>query len=136
MLADKQQSDKTSCMVHERLRNAEQQLKKGFSLAANDRTHGQSKKVGALFVVNELFKIYFKLNTIRLCRNLIRAVESPVFPDLKLCCKRDTVTYSLYVGRIAMFEDDYVKAKSSLDFAARHCHKDYRKNLRWAIVCV
>ena len=31
-------------------------------------------------VINNLFKIYFQLNNLRLCQNLIRAVEGPGFP--------------------------------------------------------
>ena len=40
----------------------------------------QSKKWGALGVINALFKIYFSINNLRLCQNLIRAVEGPAFP--------------------------------------------------------
>jgi hypothetical protein len=37
----------------------------------------KAKKIVTLFVVNQLFKIYFKLNTLHLCKNLIKAVDSP-----------------------------------------------------------
>lgn len=43
-----------------------------------------SKKWGALHVINNLFKIYFQLNNLRLCQNLIRAVEGPGFPKASL----------------------------------------------------
>jgi len=39
-----------------------------------------SKKWGALGVINALFKVYFNINNLRLCQNLIRAVEGPAFP--------------------------------------------------------
>ena len=90
-----------------------------------------SKKYGALYIVNELFKIYFQLNMIRLCRNLIKAVEGPGFPPFEQFCKRDKVTYQFYVGRIAMFEDDYEKAEGCLTYALHLCHKDYKKNMRY-----
>ena len=46
-----------------------------------DRTElKESKKWGTLNVINNLFKIYFELNNLRLCQNLIRAVEGPGFP--------------------------------------------------------
>jgi hypothetical protein len=38
--------------------------------------HKGKKKV-TLFIVNQLFKVYFKLNTLHLCKNLIKAVDSP-----------------------------------------------------------
>ena len=89
-----------------------------------------SKKLGALYVVNQLFKIYFSLNTIRLCRNLIRVVEGPAFPPMTTFDTRDRVTYHFYVGRMAMFEDEYEKAERSLNVALTECHANYPKNQR------
>ena len=37
-------------------------------------------RVGALVVINALFHVYFAINNLRLCQNLIRAVEGPAFP--------------------------------------------------------
>lgn len=37
----------------------------------------KGKKRVTLFIVNQLFKVYFKLNTLHLCKNLIKAVDSP-----------------------------------------------------------
>jgi hypothetical protein len=31
-----------------------------------------SKKVGVLYIVNQLFSMYFQLNTLRLCKNLLK----------------------------------------------------------------
>lgn len=112
-------------------RGAEQHLKKGFSMSANDRAPAEhNKKLGSLFIVNQLFKIYFKLNTIQLCRNLIRAVEGPAFPEFERFCKSDKVTYQYYVGRISMFEDQYHKAEKCLDYAWKHCHLSKLRNKR------
>lgn len=80
--------------------------------------------------MNQLFKIYFKLNTIVLCRNIVRAVEGPVFPALERFPKQDTVTYMFYTGRIAMFEDNYQKSATCFDFALKHCHKNAAKNMK------
>ena len=52
-----------------------------FQLTVTDRSAlPVSKKWGALNVINGLFKIYFSINNLRLCQNLIRAVEGPAFP--------------------------------------------------------
>lgn len=100
-------------------------------MAANDRAPPQdNKKMGALFIVNQLFKIYFKLNMIHLCRNLIRAVEGPAFPPFENFNKSDKVTYQYYVGRISMFEDQYHKAEKCLDYAWKHCHREKTRNKR------
>ena len=129
--ADVQASEKAGSDVHDSLRSAEQHLKKGFAMTANDRAPPEhNKKMGALFIVNQLFKIYFKLNMIHLCRNLIRAVEGPAFPQFELFNKSDKVTYQYYVGRISMFEDQYKKAETCLDYAWKHCHRSKTRNKR------
>ncbi|KAI9906576.1 hypothetical protein PsorP6_003822 [Peronosclerospora sorghi] len=126
-----QASKKAGDEIHDNLRSAEQHLKKGFAMAANDRAPQEhNKKMGALFIVNQLFKIYFKLNMIHLCRNLIRAVEGPAFPEFEMFNKSDKVTYQYYVGRISMFEDQYQKAETCLDYAWKHCHRGKARNKR------
>ncbi|CEG45104.1 pci domain-containing protein 2 [Plasmopara halstedii] len=129
--ADNEASQTTGDEIHDSLRSAEQHLKKGFAMAANDRAPLEyNKKIGALFIVNQLFKIYFKLNMIHLCRNLIRAVEGPAFPKFELFDMSDKVTYQYYVGRISMFEDQYQKAEKCLDYAWKHCHRSKIRNKR------
>ncbi|GAB9474609.1 Pci domain-containing protein 2 [Globisporangium polare] len=129
--ADREASERSGDEVHDNLRSAEQHLKKGFSMSANDRAPPEhNKKLGSLFIVNQLFKIYFKLNTIQLCRNLIRAVEGPAFPEFEKFNKSDKVTYQYYVGRISMFEDQYHKAEKCLDYAWKHCHQNKTRNKR------
>ena len=60
------------------LQTCEIQLKKAFSLAINDKLNdiSQSRKWGALFVINQLLKIYFRLNLLLLCKTLVQAVDS------------------------------------------------------------
>ncbi|TDH70920.1 uncharacterized protein CCR75_008829 [Bremia lactucae] len=131
MRADSEASEKAGDEIHDNLRSAEQHLKKGFAMVANDRAPLEhNKKMGALFIVNQLFKIYFKLNMIHLCRNLIRAVEGPAFPKFELFKKSEKVTYQYYVGRISMFEDQYHKAEMCLDYAWKHCHSGKVRNKR------
>lgn len=59
-----------------KLSDAGSQLMKCFRESLQGAGH-KGKKLVTLFVVNQLFKIYFKLNTLHLCKNLIKAVESP-----------------------------------------------------------
>jgi len=81
-----------------------------------------SKKVGVLYIVNQLFAMYFQLNTLRLCKNLLIPVESR---DLhKSGNKGDMVTYRYFVGRLHMFEDMYDLAEQNLTYALKHCHKN------------
>ncbi|RHY17795.1 hypothetical protein DYB26_009401 [Aphanomyces astaci] len=46
--------------VHDNVKNAEQHLKRAFSMTVNDRAAPDlSKRPGTLYIVNQLFKIYF-----------------------------------------------------------------------------
>ena len=115
-----------------RLQNAVTLLQESFSRTFNDRkelrpedplndTDG-SKKVGVLYIVNELFSIYFSLNTLRLCKNLVRPVESRNLHTEG--SMGDMVTYRYYTGRLNLFEDQYAEAETNLEYAFKHCHKD------------
>ena len=66
---------------HSKLQNAVTLLQASYSKTLNDRTDFKpgeplseegSKKVGVLYIVNQLFSMYFQLNTLRLCKNLLK----------------------------------------------------------------
>jgi hypothetical protein len=121
---------------HAKLENAVTLLQESFSRTFNDRkelhmgealndTEG-SKKIGVLFIVNELFAIYFSLNTLRLCKNLVRPVESRGLHTKG--SMGDLVTYRYYTGRLNLFEDMYADAEVNLEYAFEHCHKAAIRN--------
>ena len=93
-------------------------------------TSVQEKKRASLFLVTELFKIYFKLNTLHLCKNLIAAVGLPTFPPFESFPSSQKVTYSYYVGRLAVFDDDYRRAEQHLTYAFEHCSRKNPRNKR------
>lgn len=114
-----------------RLQSAVTLLQESFSKTLNDRSEmvpgsplsiNGSKKVGVLCIVNQLFAMYFRLNTLRLCKNLLRPVESRSLH--KSGNKGDMVTYRYFVGRLNMFEDLYDLAEENLSYALQHCHKN------------
>jgi len=113
-----------------KLQQAVTLLQESFSRCLNDRTEFQpdeplseegSKKAGVLYIVNQLFALYFSLNTLRLCKNLVRPVESRSLHQYGRA--GDLVTYRYYVGRLYMFEDQYDLAETNLEYALQHCHK-------------
>jgi hypothetical protein len=53
-------------------------------------------------------KIYFRLNTLRLCKNLMRTVDSRQFAAFDAFPAAQRVTYRFYVGRLAVFDENYV----------------------------
>jgi hypothetical protein len=97
-----------------------------------------SKKWGALGVINTLFKIYFQIHNLRLCQNLIRAVESPAFPkalDGQTVARRkfpiaQLVTYKYFVGRLSLLNSDVARAERELAFAFERCPARAFKNKR------
>jgi nuclear mRNA export protein PCID2/THP1 len=113
-------------------------LQDSFSKAFNDRkeltigvpfSEEGSKKAGALGIVNELFSIYFVLNTLRLCNNLIKPVEAKKL-HLQGGSMADLVTYRYYAGRLCLFEDNFEMAETHLGYAFDHCHKGSVRNKR------
>jgi nuclear mRNA export protein PCID2/THP1 len=122
---------------HAKLNNAALLLQESFSKTFNDRKEFRpdapfddegSKKAGVLGIVNELFNIYFRLNTLRLCKNLAKPVEGR-----KLHLQgsmAQMVTYRYYTGRLNLFEDNYAEAEKNLEYALTNCHKDAVRNKR------
>lgn len=125
----------TGSRDYAKLQNAATLLQESFSRTINDRkefvprapySEEGSKKAGVLLIVNELFAIYFRLNTLRLCKNLLRPVEGrKLHEDGSL---GQMVTYRYYTGRLALFEDQYSEAEANLQFAFDHCHYKALRN--------
>ncbi|XP_074657657.1 PCI domain-containing protein 2-like [Tubulanus polymorphus] len=105
-----------------------------FRICASDNRAASedSKKWGMLHLVNQLFKIYFKINKMHLCKPLIRAVDSlPMKDEFSLS---QLITYRYYVGRKAMFDGDFKTAEDCLMFAFDRCHKSSKVNKRLILI--
>jgi nuclear mRNA export protein PCID2/THP1 len=100
--------------------------------ADNRSTDEETKRLGMLHLVNQLFKVYFKINKLHLCKPLIRAIESSVFKDSFSLAQR--ITYKYFVGRKAMFDSDYKSAEEYLSFAFDNCHKRFANNKRQILI--
>ncbi|CAB3258946.1 unnamed protein product [Arctia plantaginis] len=94
--------------------------------ADNRASDADTKKLGMLNLVNQLLKIYFRIDKIQLCKPLIRAIDSSPYKDQFPIAQQ--VTYRYFVGRKAMFDSDYRSADEFLSFAFERCHKDSIKN--------
>lgn len=100
--------------------------------ADNRSSEDDTKRIGMLTLVNQLFKVYFRINKLHLCRPLIRAIESSPFKDSFLLSHQ--ITYRYFVGRKAMFDSDYKLADEYLSYAFEHCHKLSKKNKRLILI--
>jgi hypothetical protein len=105
-----------------------------FRVCASDNRAAleDSKKWGMLNLVNQLFKIYFKINKLHLCKPLIRAIDS--LPIKDRFSVSQLVTYRFYVGRKAMFDSDFKAAEEYLSFAFQRCHARAKKNKRLILI--
>ncbi|KAG7467019.1 hypothetical protein MATL_G00148970 [Megalops atlanticus] len=129
-----QQLQKGKGKVGDMLEKAAEQLMSCFRVCASDNRAGidDSKKWGMLFLINQLFKIYFKINKLHLCKPLIRAIDSSNLKDDYSMAQR--VTYKYYVGRKAMFDSDFKPAEEYLSFAFHHCHRSCQRNKRLVLI--
>ena len=76
------------------------------------------KKEPVLAIVITLFKVYFHLNTLQLCKNLINAVDRLQFDAFPASSR---VTYMFYLGRLHIFDNDYVSPERNLPWTCLSC---------------
>ncbi|CAE1304342.1 PCI domain-containing protein 2,PCI domain-containing protein 2 homolog [Acanthosepion pharaonis] len=132
--ADAQTVKKGKGKSGEKLEKAAELLMGCFRVCASDSRAAteDSKKWGMLNLVNQLFKIYFKINKLHLCKPLIRAIDSSPLKDRFSLSQ--LVTYRFFVGRKAMFDSDFKAAEEYLTFAFERCHKESRGNKRLILI--
>ncbi|PHH67112.1 hypothetical protein CDD81_4507 [Ophiocordyceps australis] len=116
------------------LRDCEQHLKRIFTLCLNDRAPlEESRKWGIYFVINLLFKTYFKLNSASLSRTILKALaaynEKGDMPPLESFPRAQRVTFKYYEGVLFFLEENYIQAEKHLTEAWLLCHKDASANL-------
>lgn len=100
--------------------------------ADNRSSEEDTKRIGMLALVNQLFKVYFRINKLHLCKPLIRAIESSPFKETFSLSQQ--ITYRYFVGRKAMFDSDYKMADQCLTYAFENCHKLSKKNKRLILI--
>ncbi|XP_072940111.1 PCI domain-containing protein 2 [Epargyreus clarus] len=101
--------------------------------AADNRTaEDDTKRHGMLPLVNQLLKVYFRINKLHLCKPLIRAIESSPLKNMYSLAQQ--ITYKFFNGKKAMFDSDYTSANHYLSFAFEKCHQDCIKNKRLILI--
>lgn len=105
-----------------------------FRICATDTrsSYRNSKRVGMICIINQLFKIYFRINKLHLCKPLIRALDNAnVFHQCTLAQK---VTYNYYLGVKTLFDLRILEAEKLLDFVFANCHPNSRKNMKLTLI--
>ncbi|KAI9817161.1 MAG: COP9 signalosome (CSN) subunit [Pycnora praestabilis] len=117
---------------NEQLEDAARVINRIFTLCISDRAPlEESRKWGLYYTTNLLFKTYFKLNSIGLSKNILRALKasSVDMPPLESFPQSHIVTFKYYLGVIYFLDEDYVKAEENLTSAWLTCHKYATRNL-------
>jgi nuclear mRNA export protein PCID2/THP1 len=99
-----------------------------FLTHSSPHTGNKAKKMAALDIVVTLFRVYFALNTLRLCKNLVAAVGSRQFPPFDAFPAAQRVTYKYFTGRLAIFDEAYAEADADLSYALAHCPRTATAN--------
>jgi hypothetical protein len=86
-----------------------------------------SKLFGAIYCINILFKIFFKVDKIQQCKGLIQWVEQNTV-NLKLYPKSVLVTYEYFAGRMALYSMNYIDAEQLLLNALKSCYGKAERN--------
>ncbi|KAF7713808.1 COP9 signalosome complex subunit 12 [Penicillium ucsense] len=113
------------------LEEAARIINRMFTLCLSDRAPiEESRKWGIYETTNLLFKTYFKINSVGLTKNLLRAInaQSHELPSLDAFPKSHIVTFEYYLGVIHFLDEQYIKAEEHLTTAWQMCHRDAHKN--------
>lgn len=119
---------------HESVEKAADLLMAVFRVCATDNraTMDRSKRRGMITVINQLFKIYFRINKLPLCKPLIRALDNAdmmqYFPI------NEKVTYNYFLGMKYLFDSDYRKSEELLTYSFLNCPKQSFKNKQLILV--
>ena len=103
-------------------------------MALSDRSIGDnSKKWAVLVIVGHLFRLYFRLDTLRLGGNIVRAIDAlgEDFPSIEAFPKAEAVTYLYFRGRYALTEGDFAAAEGHLSRACKLLHPQDVTHLRY-----
>jgi hypothetical protein len=85
-----------------------------------------------IYIINQLFKAYFRINKLHLCKPLIRALDNANIFDQ--CPLSQRVTYNYYLGVKTLFDLRISEAEKLLDFVFANCHPGSRKNIRLTLI--
>ncbi|KAI8924299.1 hypothetical protein BC831DRAFT_311434 [Entophlyctis helioformis] len=106
-----------------RLEEAARTMNRMFAACATDRLSpiDSSRKWGTYYIVNILFKTYFKLNSTNLCATILRSLKSADVPNVSQFPRSHLVTYKYYTGVLSFYNERYDAAATDLAFASAAC---------------
>ncbi|KAF8474227.1 hypothetical protein BDZ91DRAFT_675615 [Kalaharituber pfeilii] len=116
--------------LQEKLEDAARVINRGFTICISDRAPlEESRKWGTYYMSNLLFKTYFKLNTISLTKNILRAIDASTsdLPSISVFPSSQGVTFWYYLGVVNFLEGKYEEAEKNLMLALDRCYAKAKK---------
>lgn len=122
---------RTSTQTNKRLEECARQLNKAFTACIADRNQvvEESRKWGTYEIVGLVFKTYFRLKSISLCRNILRAISAASLPAPEDFPRSQQVTFHYYVGVLAFLNEEYTRAEVELEASLHGCKRDATNQL-------
>ncbi|MEN2496801.1 MAG: PCI domain-containing protein 2 [Marteilia pararefringens] len=113
------------------LESAADAILSSFRLCASELrvTFERSKKQALLFSASCLFKIYFRMSNLHLCKSIMLAIDTSNV-DFSLFPINEQVTYKYYCGWKYLYDFDVPSATQCLEYAYKLCSKRYFSNRR------
>ncbi|KAI8642833.1 hypothetical protein BD408DRAFT_173395 [Parasitella parasitica] len=97
-------------------------VSKVFNTMLADRTPIEtSKQQGIFHITNLVFKVYFKLNSVKMCQTFISNISQSAL-DLELFPISQQVTYKYYTGRYSLYQGRLQHVSQKLDALFFHGH--------------
>lgn len=106
-------------------------INKTLTICLTDRSpQNASRKWGAYRIMGLLFRIYFHLDQLNLCNNVLRAMGAADLPNLLLYPAAHLVTFRYFLGRYYFVNEDFGRAVGELELCLFHCPRDSTHNKR------
>lgn len=106
-------------------------INKSLTICLTDRgALGVSRKWGFYRLAALLFRIYFVLDQLNLCGNVLRAMGAADLPDPLRYPSAHLVTFRYWLGRFHFVSGEYAKAEAELTLAWAHCPAEAAHNKR------
>lgn len=114
-----------------KLEEASRLLQKCFSACLNDRSSDvfTSRKMGTYYMAVLLFKVYFRLKSTALCKNLIKGIGAVELAPFEQYPLSHQVPFMYYMGVFAFLREDYAEAEAKFVEALTLCHARADRNV-------
>ncbi|TIA90663.1 hypothetical protein E3P99_01455 [Wallemia hederae] len=105
-------------------------LNKAFTACIQHKSSGkESKRWGVYYMIGLVFKTYFEINTLSLCKNILRATGAmkDLMP-LERYPRAHQVTFKYYTGVLAFLDDKFEQSNVDLTYALQKCPAKHTRN--------